>query len=591
MHFLSLAPSPPRARAARTLSATACALFFAIGCGQDGASSLTAPEPTTPEAGVRQEIVESDVYKRDGERLYLFNAETGLNVLDLSEPRYPRRIGRLTRAALGIRAGELYAQDGQVIAVGRTASATCAPPPGLAVTGWRADTSVAVVDASQPQAPYLLSKLCLPGELVASRLLGTFLVLVTRGASEGRDGSSAHAYSVDLGAPEGPRVVADVALRGVSKEIHLTDERLFIASRADGCAYGCTEATRTRVDVLAMSALDGKLTRGGAVTVRGEPQGRFHMDARGDYFRIVTYDPARRDSVLHVLDVSAPDAPKHVAELGGLGRGERLFATRFDGDRAYVVTFRQTDPLWIIDLRRPDAPRLVGELHVPGWSDFIFPRGDQLLAVGRTGVRGALQVSLFDVSDPQSPRALSQLQVGDVGGTSAANVDHRAVTVLEPSGDDAYRAPLVVVPFGIDPNAAGCSALHLIQLVEIQPSRLVVRGVAEQTGQVQRTFAAGDVLLGISNHEVRSFDLRDRDFPVAEGIAIVGTRDALTCSAEYAPAPVPATVPFVQPLDNDLGNRRMRLFCSAPQGEATLLSVAFLMALLGLLLRARRRRG
>ena len=40
-----------------------------------------------------------------------------------------------------------------------------------------------------------------------------------------------------------------------------------------------------------------------------------------------------------------------VGEVGGLGVGERIYAVRFLGPVGYVVTFRQTDPLYTVDLR------------------------------------------------------------------------------------------------------------------------------------------------------------------------------------------------------------------------------------------------
>ena len=39
-----------------------------------------------------------------------------------------------------------------------------------------------------------------------------------------------------------------------------------------------------------------------------------------------------------------------VGSVEGLGKGERIFAVRFIGEMAYVVTFRQVDPLYAIDL-------------------------------------------------------------------------------------------------------------------------------------------------------------------------------------------------------------------------------------------------
>ena len=44
--------------------------------------------------------------------------------------------------------------------------------------------------------------------------------------------------------------------------------------------------------------------------------------------------------------------------ISGLGKGEQIRGVRFDrADLGYVVTFRQTDPLFTIDLRPPPTPR------------------------------------------------------------------------------------------------------------------------------------------------------------------------------------------------------------------------------------------
>src|SRR3972149_86630 len=87
--------------------------------------------------------------------------------------------------------------------------------------------------------------------------------------------------------------------------------------------------------------------------------------------------------------------------------GERLYAARFLGDRAYLVTFRITDPLYVIDLKDPAAPRIAGELKINGYSDYIHPISENmLLGIGKDAVsdtwgdgRGAwyqgLKLSLF----------------------------------------------------------------------------------------------------------------------------------------------------------------------------------------------------
>ena len=50
-----------------------------------------------------------------------------------------------------------------------------------------------------------------------------------------------------------------------------------------------------------------------------------------------------------------------MGSLTGIAPSEELHATRFEGDRAYVVTYepviRQTDPLWVVSLTEPQAPK------------------------------------------------------------------------------------------------------------------------------------------------------------------------------------------------------------------------------------------
>ena len=64
-----------------------------------------------------------------------------------------------------------------------------------------------------------------------------------------------------------------------------------------------------------------------------------------------------------------------VGRVGGLGRGERIYAVRFMGDTGYVVTFRQVDPLYTLDLSNPPQPAVLGELKIPGFS--VVPASDR----------------------------------------------------------------------------------------------------------------------------------------------------------------------------------------------------------------------
>ncbi len=122
------------------------------------------------------------------------------------------------------------------------------------------------------------------------------------------------------------------------------------------------------------------------------------------------------------------DELRQISSVGGLGKDEQIYAVRFIDDLAYVVTFRQTDPLYVIDLTDPANPVEAGELKIPGYSAYLHPVGDGLLlGVGQDatdeGRTTGTQLSLFDVSDPTNPQRISTLPIG---GYSEVEWDHKA---------------------------------------------------------------------------------------------------------------------------------------------------------------------
>jgi hypothetical protein len=76
------------------------------------------------------------------------------------------------------------------------------------------------------------------------------------------------------------------------------------------------------------------------------------------------------------------DELRQISSVGGLGKDEQIYAVRFIENLAYVVTFRQIDPLYVIDLTDPANPVEAGELKIPGYSAYLHPVGETLHAPG-----------------------------------------------------------------------------------------------------------------------------------------------------------------------------------------------------------------
>ncbi len=152
---------------------------------------------------------------------------------------------------------------------------------------------------------------------------------------------------------------------------------------------------------------------------------------------------------------------QQVGQVGNLGRGEQIKAVRFVGKQGYVVTFRQTDPLYTLDLRDVRAPRVVGELKILGYSAYLHPMGDNLLVgIGQDATEQGrslgTKVSLFDVADLANPRELQKYVLWN--STSEVEQDFHAFLYWEPTKLAMIPVDRAYVGFiGGDcpPNASG----------------------------------------------------------------------------------------------------------------------------------------
>lgn len=179
-----------------------------------------------------------------------------------------------------------------------------------------------------------------------------------------------------------------------------------------------------------LSLTDGPLTVAAQGSVPGSLLSQFSLDEYDGRLRVVTTtQKGWTDSAgLYVL---GPDL-RQTGSVTDLAPDEQVKSVRFAGTVGYVVTFRQTDPLFAIDLSDPAHPTVTSELKIPGFSTYLHPWGaDRLVGLGYagtgTGLTGGLKLSLFDISDPYAVTEAQSLLV--TGDWSEALSDHRAVFV------------------------------------------------------------------------------------------------------------------------------------------------------------------
>jgi uncharacterized secreted protein with C-terminal beta-propeller domain len=210
-------------------------------------------------------------------------------------------------------------------------------------------------------------------------------------------------------------------------------------------------------------------------------------------------------------------ALRQLGQVGGLGRqdNESIRAVRFIEERGYVVTFRQTDPLYVLDLRNAAAPKVVGELKIPGYSGYLHPIGENLLlGVGQSGldsgnnpsppIRGGqtgVQFSLFDISDPALPRRIDTHTYG--GGAAAAEFDPKAFLYWKPRN-------LIIAPTNLHGDHRGRGAFSGLVLLRASADGLKEVGRLATTGAdgtVNRSVVIGDIVYILSGNALQANSL------------------------------------------------------------------------------------
>lgn len=558
------------------------AVAEATGAG-DGAPSgagLLPPTAGTEFSGTNVQeagVDEPDIVKTDGRRIVTV-AQGRLEVVDAAGAG----VHVLGSAALPPGSHELFldgdraivlTRSWDVVALGGTEIAGDVIGPGSS------STVVSALDLSDPRKPVVVDSATFEGDYVAARLHEGVVRLVLRSGPaflggpedatlehwlpdqviEGEGGAASTRPLVpceSVTRPPEPSGVGTVtvvtldaggsmqpidtdAVVADAQTVYASTRTLYVATNQwiPSDDVPARESSTTELHAFDISE-PGQTTYLASGRVRGQLLNQWSLSEYREHLRVATTDgspwaPAdgepSSESFLTVLARNG-DALEALGQVGGLGRGEQIQAVRFIGDLGFVVTFRQTDPLYAVDLSDPADPRLLGELKIPGFSAYLHPIGDgRLLGVGQDatdeGRRLGTQVSLFDVSDPVSLRRLDQTGIDNA--SSALEYDHRAflwwprrnLAVLP---IEIYGPPVAFEP-GIAPGVEPVPDIAAVQSFLGVAAFRVERDKVEEVGRVshaarvdtgwpiQRALVVGDSLYTVSEAGIMANDLDSLD--------------------------------------------------------------------------------
>lgn len=169
--------------------------------------------------------------------------------------------------------------------------------------------------------------------------------------------------------------------------------------------------TQTKKCNITKIALNEKLDTVCEAVVDGHILNQFSADEYEGYLRIAV--DRDYDNALLILD----EGLETVGSVGDMGKGENIKSVRFDGEIGYVVTFRNTDPLYTVDLSNPKNPVVKDELKISGYSTHLREYRDGLMvgfgyeADETDGRSTGLKLSMFKADENGEQQEVSKIAI------------------------------------------------------------------------------------------------------------------------------------------------------------------------------------
>lgn len=461
-----------------------------------GAGGETSDHSTTniQVAGVD----EADIVKNDGQYIYIITGQT----IRIVRATPPNSMAEVVNFDLGptdqnFYPSEMYINGNQLVVIGSAEVAypmpvistpTSAPVESKMIApgygGWgMSKTKIYIVDISDRAHPQIQRSIDFDGSYSTSRRIGDHLYLVlnqyhyfpyyTRGQtipsfseylpkfSDSKNGGAAELiapcdqirlmpqphsfnYLITAAIPlkDLSKDISRNVVVGQSQHVYASPSNLYIASSEWKGPYFYNQGSYTRLYKYQLA--NGNITYTAQGLVPGLGLNQFSMDEHNGNLRIATTQTEwvmgqnKTSNYLHILDGQL----KTIGQITNIAPGERIYSTRFIGDRGYMVTFRNIDPLFVFDLSNPAKPVTLGELKIPGFSDYLHPydathligfghdtdtvESTDLTRVPATTVKG-MKIALFDVTNPAKPVEMFKEIIGDRGTYSDLFYNHKAL--------------------------------------------------------------------------------------------------------------------------------------------------------------------
>lgn len=440
----------------------------------DGATLKPNEDYSTTNLQV-EEVDEADIVKTDGEYIYSLS-DYDVIITDVRNPEDTKIVSRIESTSSYIVPNEIILCDNNLIIISKDTK-----------NRYKTSTQVMIYDITNKEKPNKLKKFYIDQEYYTSRVVNGNLYIISSGKLRKNSDNDIIDYYVEDNQTEKigyknmyyfkdnvssyETIIASYDLKNQSKgfdvkaylmdvdNIYISEENIYIENEE----YKYVDSLESTVlgvfgpkgiyslddDNLNYDKMatiykfsinnDGTVKYSAQTKTSGEAVDQFSFDEYNSNLRVALED--EKGSRIVVFD----DKLKMIGQTDPVEEDERMYSSRFIGDKAYLVTYRTIDPLFVFDLSDPKNPKVLGELKIPGYSTYLHPYDENhIIGIGmqtkeniRRDSQGnvkatfasivGMKMALFDVSDVNNPKQISETTIGDASTKSAILNNHKAL--------------------------------------------------------------------------------------------------------------------------------------------------------------------
>ncbi|EDL64323.1 beta-propeller domain-containing protein [Bacillus sp. SG-1] len=524
-----------------------------------------------------QGVDEADIVKTDG--TYIYQVASQKMIITKAFPVSEMEVTSSVSFDHNFSPQHLFLQENKLVVIGNSWNDDyqAEPLPGkksaeLMIMPMHGMMKTFIYDISDKKNPELLREFAMEGNYVAARKVGSFVYLVANHYPnywilEDKENVELRPRITDSMHGEEPillnyddikympqstetnytlfaainldKAASEINVEsylGSGHQIYMSKNNLYMAlTRYNPARESAWESADTEVYKFLID--QSRIDFTAMANVKGTILNQFSMDEHDGNFRIATTkgnswgdESTPSTNNLYILDENL----KHIGEVEDLAKGERIYSVRFMGDKAYMVTFKQVDPLFVIDTSDPYSPEVLGELKIPGFSSYLHPldenhligfgydtklvKDDKMQNTEPRVLTAGMKISLFDVSDFHNPKEQDTELIGGRGTHSYLLEDHKAL--FQHQGRNLFGFPVSVyhekegsmyeqvfdyqgaLLFEITPENG---IVHKAKMVQSEDNEIYERW----ENQIQRMLYIDDNLYTLSPEIIKAYNIGD----------------------------------------------------------------------------------